>query len=189
MIFYMPTFRESEILFFENFDRDDFQIFLEENNTLFCIKLHPKSKLNEEFRNIQSENIMVINKDADPYVFLKMADVLITDYSSIYFDYLLLDRPIIFFAYDLEEYLNDSREMYFDYDEFTPGEKVNNYHELKKSILRCVNLDNENRDEYSDSRRKIREKVFDEKMSSLKCICNEIRIINTFKFFKRNFTL
>ena len=177
MIFYMPTFRESEIL------------FLEENNTLFCIKLHPKSKLNEEFRNIQSENIMVINKDADPYVFLKMADVLITDYSSIYFDYLLLDRPIIFFAYDLEEYLNDSREMYFDYDEFTPGEKVNNYHELKKSILRCVNLDNENRDEYSDSRRKIREKVFDEKMSSLKCICNEIRIINTFKFFKRNFTL
>ena len=161
MIFYMPTFRESETLFFQNFDRDDFQKFLEENNLLFCIKLHPKSKLNEEFRNIQSENIMVINKDADPYVFLKMADVLITDYSSIYFDYLLLDRPIIFFAYDLEEYLNDSREMYFDYDEFTPGEKVNDYHELKKSILRCVNLDNENRDEYSDFRKKIREKVFE----------------------------
>ena len=136
-------------------------MFLEENNILFCIKLHPKSKLNEEFRNIQSENIMVINKDADPYVFLKMADVLITDYSSIYFDYLLLDRPIIFFAYDLEEYLNDSREMYFDYDEFTPGEKVNDYQELKKSILRCVNLDNENRDEYSDFRKKIREKVFE----------------------------
>ena len=189
MIFYMPTFRQSETLFFDNFDKEDFQIFLKENNILFCIKLHPKSKLNKEFDNIQSENIMVINKDADPYVFLKFADVLITDYSSIYFDYLLLDRPIIFFAYDLEEYLNDSREMYFDYDEFTPGEKINNYHELKKSILRCVNLDNENRDEYSDSRRKIREKVFDEKMSSLKCICNEIRIINKFKFFKRNFTL
>lgn len=185
MIFYMPTFRQSEILFFKNFDRDDFQMFLEENNILFCIKLHPKSKLNEEFKNIQGENIMVINKDADPYVFLRMADVLITDYSSIYFDYLLIDRPIIFFAYDLEEYLNDSREMYFDYDEFTPGEKVNDYNGLKKSILRCINLDNENQDEYSDFRKKIREKVFDEEMSSLKCICNEIRTINKLKVYRK----
>lgn len=165
MIFYMPTFRESEILFFENFDRDDFQMFLEENNILFCIKLHPKSKLNEEFRNIQSENIMVINKDADPYVFLKMADVLITDYSSIYFDYLLLDRPIIFFAYDLEEYLNDSREMYFDYDEFTPGEKVNDYQELKSGIVKVIYYS----DQYKEARNLMRNYVFDYDIS-----CNNI---------------
>lgn len=49
--------------------------------------------------------------------------MLVTDYSSIYFDYLLLDKPIIFFNYDLEEYLNNSRDMYFNYDEFTPGRK------------------------------------------------------------------
>ena len=165
MIFYMPTFRESEILFFENFDRDDFQMFLEENNILFCIKLHPKSKLNEEFRNIQSENIMVINKDADPYVFLKMADVLITDYSSIYFDYLLLDRPIIFFAYDLEEYLSDSREMYFDYDEFTPGEKVNDYQELKSGIVKVIYYS----DQYKEARNLMRNYVFDYDIS-----CNNI---------------
>lgn len=151
--------------FFENFDRDDFQMFLEENNILFCIKLHPKSKLNEEFRNIQSENIMVINKDADPYVFLKMADVLITDYSSIYFDYLLLDRPIIFFAYDLEEYLNDSREMYFDYDEFTPGEKVNDYQELKSGIVKVIYYS----DQYKEARNLMRNYVFDYDIS-----CNNI---------------
>ena len=170
MIFYMPTFRKSETLFFENFDKNDFQKFLAKNNLLFCIKLHPKSKLNEEFKNIQSENIMVINKDADPYVFLKLADVLITDYSSIYFDYLLLDRPIIVFAYDLKEYLNDSREMYFDYDEFTPGDKVNDYHKLKKSILRYVNFDNGKQDEYLDCRKKIREKVFENKIVNMNSI-------------------
>ena len=162
MIFYMPTFRESETLFFENFDKNDFQKFLAENTLLFCIKLHPKSKLNEEFKNIQSENIMLINKDADSYVFLKLADVLITDYSSIYFDYLLLDRPIIFFAYDLKEYLNDSRKMYFDYDEFTPGEKVWDYQGLKNSIAKIIENNGDYQNRYSDFRKKIRKKVFDE---------------------------
>lgn len=178
MIFYMPTFRKSETLFFENFDKNDFQKFLAENTLLFCIKLHPKSKLNEEFKNIQSENIVVINKDADPYVFLKLADVLITDYSSIYFDYLLLDRPIIFFAYDLKEYLSDSREMYFDYDEFTPGEKVWDYQELKNSIAKIIENNSDYQKSYSDFRRKIMERVFEEKVLSITDICEKIEKIN-----------
>lgn len=167
MIFYMPTFRQSEILFFDNFDKDDFQIFLKENNILFCVKLHPKSKLNKEFEDIQNKNIMVINKDADPYVFLKMADVLITDYSSIYFDYLLLDRPTIFFAYDLKEYLSDSREMYFDYDKFTPGEKVWDYQGLKNSIVKIIENNGDYQNRYSDFRKKIRKKVFDENLTNI----------------------
>ena len=178
MIFYMPTFRKSETLFFENFDKNDFQKFLAENTLLFCIKLHPKSKLNEEFKNIQSENIMVINKDADPYVFLKLADVLITDYSSIYFDYLLLGRPIIFFAYDLKEYLSDSREMYFDYDEFTPGEKVWDYQGLKNSIVKIIENNGDYQKRYSDFRKKIRKKVFEEKVLSITDICEKIEKIN-----------
>lgn len=178
MIFYMPTFRKSETLFFENFDKNDFQKFLAENTLLFCIKLHPKSKLNEEFKNIQSENIVVINKDADPYVFLKLADVLITDYSSIYFDYLLLDRPIIFFAYDLKEYLSDSREMYFDYDEFTPGEKVWDYQGLKNSIAKIIENNSDYQKSYSDFRRKIMERVFEEKVLSITDICEKIEKIN-----------
>ena len=168
MVFYMPTFRQSETLFFENFDKKDFQRFLNDNNILFCIKLHPKSKLNSEFKNIQSENIMVIDKDADPYVFLKLADVLITDYSSIYFDYLLLDRPMIFFDYDLKEYLSDSRKMYFDYDKFTPGRKAESYVELKKALSDALYK----KDAYADERKKIRNKVFSQgrQKSSLKLI-------------------
>lgn len=168
MVFYMPTFRQSETLFFKHFDKKDFQGFLKENNILFCIKLHPKSKLNREFQNIQSKNIMVIDKDADPYVFLKLADVLITDYSSIYFDYLLLDRPIIFFDYDLKEYLSDSREMYFDYDKFTPGRKAENYEELKKALSDALYK----KDIYADERKKVRNKVFSQgrQKSTLKLI-------------------
>ncbi len=51
------------------------------------------------------------------------ADACISDYSSIVFEYSLLDRPLLFFAYDLEDY-DDWRGFYYDYDEMTPGPVV-----------------------------------------------------------------
>ena len=51
---------------------------------------------------------------------LAIADVCITDYSSVAFEYSLMEKPIIFFAYDLEDYI-DERGMYFKYDDITPG--------------------------------------------------------------------
>lgn len=50
-----------------------------------------------------------------------IADMLITDYSSVMFDYSLLKRPILFFAYDLEKYKNNLRGFYFDFMEEAPG--------------------------------------------------------------------
>ena len=61
-------------------------------------------------------------------------DLLITDYSSIFFDFLLLDRPIVFFPYDLEQYLSQDRAMYFDYEIMTPGPKCRTYDELELQI-------------------------------------------------------
>jgi CDP-glycerol glycerophosphotransferase (TagB/SpsB family) len=51
---------------------------------------------------------------------LAAADVCITDYSSIVFEYSLFERPIAFFAPDLADY-DDWRGFYYDYDELTPG--------------------------------------------------------------------
>lgn len=51
------------------------------------------------------------------------ADILISDYSSLIFEYALLERPMIFFAYDLEEY-ESGRAFYYDYRGFVPGEIV-----------------------------------------------------------------
>lgn len=135
MIFYMPTFRESEIKFFDVISLERLQDFLEQENMIFCIKLHPKSKLQERFQKVAGNNILVMDPKADPYPFLNLADILVTDYSSIYFDFLLTEKPIVFFAYDLREYLRDSRELYFDYEEFTPGVKVYYQSELESALI------------------------------------------------------
>lgn len=153
IILYMPTFRESEHKFFEVISIAEFETFLRENDFVLFVKLHPKSKINDKFMEVQSEYIKIINPEHDPYPLLRMVDVLVTDYSSIYFDFLLTDKPIIFFPYDLKEYLMESREMYFDYDEFTPGKKVFVQKELENALLEL--------DGHHDNRNRIIQKVFD----------------------------
>lgn len=61
------------------------------------------------------------------------ADIVISDYSSLIFEYSLLERPMIFFAYDLDEYV-DSRAFYYDYESFVPGPIVKNTDELIEVI-------------------------------------------------------
>lgn len=65
---------------------------------------------------------------------LASADICISDYSSIAFEYAILERPLIFFAYDMEEYL-DVRGMYYDYEEITPGPVCKTTKEMIDYIL------------------------------------------------------
>lgn len=51
---------------------------------------------------------------------MTVADICISDYSSLVFEYALFERPMLFFVYDLEEYI-DERGLYYDFDEITPG--------------------------------------------------------------------
>jgi CDP-glycerol glycerophosphotransferase (TagB/SpsB family) len=75
-----------------------------------------------------------VDAEVDPYTFLKEIDLLITDYSSIYSDYLMLNRPSVLFPFDFEEYSQDTRECYFEYDEYMPETKAYNMQELMDSI-------------------------------------------------------
>ena len=61
---------------------------------------------------------------------LALADALMTDYSSVMFDYALLDRPMLFFPYDYEEYVHEGRGTYFDLLERAPGPVVRTEEEL-----------------------------------------------------------
>ena len=68
-----------------------------------------------------------------------ISDLLITDYSSVFFDYSILKRPIIFYMYDLEEYKNNLRDFYFDIKEL-PVPIIEKEDDLIKQIKNSKNL-------------------------------------------------
>lgn len=152
VIFFMPTFRKSvvtpekidgkkttsNVFGFEDFDQEKFAQFLSEHNLAFVVKLHPfeESYFLDSFSDWNAQHIYFLTNDLlikyqkDLYEVIGAADFLITDYSSIYFDYLLLDRPIVFTPIDLEEYRKTRGFLLEPYDYWTPGPKAFNQEQL-----------------------------------------------------------
>jgi CDP-glycerol glycerophosphotransferase (TagB/SpsB family) len=161
IIYYMPTYRESQKRFFDIMDMQSFTTFLRERQLLFCIKQHPFSTHKKEFAALSGDNVIILDADSDPFVLLKYTDILVTDYSSVYFDFLLADKPIIFFDYDLDEYKKNSRDLYFDYDETTPGEKATTMEEFMKSIEGACDTTSETQLHFQTQRMQLRNLVFD----------------------------
>lgn len=161
IIFYLPTFREGyknriegeqlsyNIFRFSGFSWSIFQKFLNMNSIKFVLKIHPNEVmlLSRLVGRISPEIVLLTEellerKSVDLYEFLNAADVLITDYSSVYFDYLLLDRPIVFIPIDLEIYRKKRGLLLEPYDFWTPGPKVYTYEELEKEIITSLNNGN-----------------------------------------------
>jgi len=87
--------------------------------TVFLIKMHPFIKETLAIPESYSSRIFDVTA-ADLNSLLHCADVLITDYSSIIYEYSLLDRPMYFFAFDLEDYQSE-RGFHWDYEATAPG--------------------------------------------------------------------
>jgi len=135
IILYCPTYRDipsSKIPFSQNFLKK-LDAFLMEQGYLFLIKRH---EMDRNLKNTQSyRNIIDITKDVqDIQDLLVHVDILITDYSSVFFDFALCNKPLIFYPYDFDEYIKNSRDMYFEYFEEFPGPFVYNEDEL----LECI---------------------------------------------------
>lgn len=127
ILIYMPTWRsEGNTLSKAIPDFNTLNNQLLSSNSIFIIKTHP----NDFHEQHTYSNIFFIHPLDDIYNILPLSDFLITDYSSIYFDYLLLDKEIIFYAYDFDFYSNNEREFYFDYKKVTPGKMVYTFQDL-----------------------------------------------------------
>ena len=138
-ILYVPTWRQSSktMLFpFKDFSYKKLGIFLKENGINIFLRLHPEfeKELDKELLNISGIYNFDSSLAGDITEYLSCFDMLITDYSSVFIDYLLLNKPVLFFPYDLEEYEN-SIGFTVNYNLHTPGAKVFSFDSFKKEVL------------------------------------------------------
>lgn len=101
-------------------------------------------------------NITFVPAELGALQMLRNTDILLTDYSSIFFEFLLTDRPIIFFPFDLHVYQGGMRDMYFEYDAITPGPKARTFEALCHEIEVAIH----GKDAYTDARAKARDVAF-----------------------------
>lgn len=95
------------------------------------------------------ENVKVCGINYDIQELYTISDLMITDYSSVMFDYSILNKPIIFYMYDLNQYKNEIREFYFDILNEAPGKIVLNDNDLMNAIDTIDNISKEYKDKYS----------------------------------------
>lgn len=135
LVLWAPTFRGNNMRSSYNDKAIDFVKLASslDDNTVFLIKLHPFASsvltFSDEEKKAIGDKIINISDTVSTETALCSADVVITDYSSLIFEYALLSRPMIFYAYDLDEYEKE-RGFYYDYRSFVPGKIAKTTDEL-----------------------------------------------------------
>lgn len=147
VIGYVPTFRDRtkiDLLADYRFDPRDVSRFLDERDGILWIKGHYADRGACPAHEKGTVNRVIFLSDSecpDIYPLLRHTDILITDYSSVYFDFLLLNRPIIFAPFDLEEYTQRDRGLYYRYETVTPGPKARDWPEVLALVEQVLEAD------------------------------------------------
>ena len=131
---YLPTFRDDSSHF--EFPLRELEEMASRIGIILAIKLHFVDSLRaKSYEPNPNGNLRLLNPHIDPIQIFPVAAGLISDYSSVVFDYMLTERPVIFFVPDLDEYLQHSRSFCYDFDEVTPGPKARTLNELEGAIV------------------------------------------------------
>lgn len=137
IITYLPTSRSVYINFDLNSFWSNLSSFLgKTEDVIFVYKPHINDKLDKS--SSDNEKIKLLNPKTDIYPILRLTDLLITDYSSVYFDYMITDKPVLFFPFDYDEYYSKVCDLYADYNEETPGIKAKSSEELFEILNRYL---------------------------------------------------
>ena len=124
-VLYAPTWRYDYENIYEYSDAETQQLdeLLSKHNAILGVRGHGNVRSASAYnKDHQSSSIISANDYPDVNVVLRLTDILITDYSSIYIDFLITGRPILHFTYDLDSYVNERGFLYSLEDAFAgPG--------------------------------------------------------------------
>ncbi len=149
VILYAPTYRDNELNEFQ-LELDLKKLYDElHEDYVVMLRLHPAIKNIPDYHKIYPEFVLNYStSDYDINELLVVADILITDYSSISYEFSLLRKPMIFFAYDLDEYTKD-RGLWDRYENMVPGPVVN-HTEAIIDLIRENNFDMDMIEDYAN---------------------------------------
>jgi CDP-ribitol ribitolphosphotransferase len=138
VVIFAPTFRgKGQKSAYYNFNLLDWEKIYKELNKeyIFIIKMHPFIKNFEDLNLPKNSGDFYLDFSDEREInnILMVSDILITDYSSVIFEYSLLSKPIVFFVPDLEEYIKN-RDFYYPFSEYTFGPTVRSTSKLIKAI-------------------------------------------------------
>lgn len=146
VVLYEPTWRDNEIVYVDQYgveSKIDFDLLSSKlpNDVVVLVRFHPIISVGKPVLT-HLNNILDVSDWGNNVDLLAVADLLITDYSSVMFDYAITKKPMIFMAPDVEEYQNYVRGLYInDYQEFVPGPVVKTTNELIETLDSWSKLD------------------------------------------------
>ena len=173
IIAYLPTFRDRSST---NFDFktlptiDYLEKFLSDNNAVIVQKAHiVNQNRNDSFNGDKRATRIITWNDCSAQELMAASEMLITDYSSCFFDYLILDRPIIHYLYDYDYYSGDDRGLYYKKEDVVCGDVAMTNQEL----IDCIEKNLLNPDKDKDLREKRRNEFLTyERPNSCEVIAN-----------------
>lgn len=154
VILYAPTFRDNQTSKKNKFQFEIPMDLYEIKDSLgddyiILLRMHVvisnKVKIDEELQDF----VMNVSNYSDIQELLLITDILVTDYSSVMFDYANTKRPLLFYTYDLEEYRDDIRGFYMDFENEAPGPLIRTTDELVESINRINEVEIKYKDKYN----------------------------------------
>ena len=153
VILYAPTWRDNKFnekgYIYEL--KVDFNKWKDMLGDEYVVIFKPHYLISNKFKDIKLDNFLFsFDENVDINELYVMSNLLITDYSSVFFDYAILNRPILFYMYDLEEYRDELRGFYLDINKELPGKITIDEDELLSVIK------NENYKEYDEKLKEFR---------------------------------
>lgn len=139
VVLYAPTFRDDQssgtgrFSFELPFDLEKFHKRFGAE-TVLLLRMHVLVSSKLEIPESASESVFDVSAYPEIQDLHLASDILVTDYSSVFFDFAILQRPMVFFAYDLERYRDTLRGFYLDYETEVPGPIVQTEEALFEAI-------------------------------------------------------
>ena len=205
VIFFAPSFRANmsthsgtfisdNIFRLNDYSDEVLKCFLENTNSALVYKLHPVEQtafagrcfsMNEHCYELTED--MLFDNDIRYTEILNAFNVMVSDYSSIAFDYLVLDRPIVYLIPDYEEYKNARGFVFHNVDLFMPGEKVYSF----EGLLYALKMALKEPEQYKKERKYVIAQRFDfmDNEAAKRCyerMINYIPIDDSYHEYKSN---